>query len=271
MFRLHNPTDHPLYVLTWYTPLEGIAGEILSVVRGGTELPYEGLLAKRDDPTRDEYVTIEPGETVSEEVDLTEGYELSEPGAYQVEFTAGLRDVTDDESLLPRKRDGHQQQSLSCNTVGFSIVPATQAPAGFRRYINGPSGVSLWVPESWTVIEPGPHGGSPILQSYPQDKYVGGEARQPGDTKCDLTIHTPGTRMADAIEQIRSSAHTTIISEQEITLQSGGSGTRLEVESMGHALSLVTEVNDRPVVLTCFGDLAAFDEIAVTLGTSEGH
>jgi len=38
---------------------------------------------------------------------------------------------------------------------------------------------------------------------------------------------------------------------------------------MGCSLSLVTEVNERVVVLTCFGDLAPFDQIAVTLGASE--
>jgi hypothetical protein len=38
---------------------------------------------------------------------------------------------------------------------------------------------------------------------------------------------------------------------------------------MGRSLSLITEVNGRAVVLTCFGELAPFDEIAVTLGASE--
>jgi hypothetical protein len=38
---------------------------------------------------------------------------------------------------------------------------------------------------------------------------------------------------------------------------------------MGRSLSLVTEINERAVVLTCFGELAPFDEIAVTLGASE--
>jgi peptidyl-Lys metalloendopeptidase len=274
-FALHNQTDRPLYVLTWYTPLEGMAGEIFRVTRDGQGLPYQGALAKRGDPTRGEYVVIEPGETASAEVDLRAGYDLSTPGSYQVKFTTRLQDVTDDGSLLPRKRDDHRPQSLSCNTVDFSIVPAPEPPtatptpeppAGFRRYVNGASGVSLWVPESWTIVEPGPHGGSPILQSYPQDKYVGGESRQPGDTKCDLTIHPPGASVADVVQQLRSSPRVTIVSEQEIALQSGRSGMRFEVESMGRSLSLITEINERAVVLTCSGELAQFDEIAITLG-----
>ena len=50
---------------------------------------------------------------------------------------------------------------------------------------------------------------------------------------------------------------------------SGRTGKRFEVESMGRSLSLVTEVNERAVVLTCFGNLEPFDEIAVTLAASE--
>jgi heat shock protein HslJ len=128
-FALSNQTDRPLYVLTWYTPLEGMAGEILQVTRDGQALPYQGMLAKRGDPARDEYVVIEPGGTASAEVDLRAGYDLSTPGSYQVRFIAGLQDVTDDRSLVPQVRDDHRPQSLSCNTVNFSIVAATPVAA----------------------------------------------------------------------------------------------------------------------------------------------
>jgi hypothetical protein len=120
-FELHNQTDHPLYVLIWYTPLEGMAGEIFRVTRNGQELRYQGVLAKRGDPSREEYVAIEPGGATSAQVDLRTGYDLSMPGSYQVQLTTGLRDVADDASLVPRKRDEHQPQSLSCNTVRFNI------------------------------------------------------------------------------------------------------------------------------------------------------
>ena len=120
-FELHNQTDRPLYVLTWYTPLEGIAGDIFKVTRDGEELPYQGALAKRGDPTREEYIAIEPGGATFAEVDLRTGYDLSTPGFYQVQFTTGLQDVADDASLVPLKRDDHRPQLLSCNTISFNI------------------------------------------------------------------------------------------------------------------------------------------------------
>ena len=39
-FSLHNPTERTLYIPTWYTPLEGIAGKIFFVTRDGDEVPY---------------------------------------------------------------------------------------------------------------------------------------------------------------------------------------------------------------------------------------
>ena len=130
------------------------------------------------------------------------------------------------------------------------------------------TGVSVYIPESWAATGVVP-GQSVILQSYPEDKYVGGEAFEPGDTKCDLTIRPPDIDVASYLEQLKSDPTVTIVSEQEIVLQSGQPGTRVEVESMGRSLSLITEINERVVVLACFGELGPFDEIAVTLGATE--
>jgi hypothetical protein len=38
---------------------------------------------------------------------------------------------------------------------------------------------------------------------------------------------------------------------------------------MGRSLSLITEINERVVVLTCFGELEPFDQIATTLSAEE--
>jgi heat shock protein HslJ len=288
-FALRNSTDRPLYVLTWYTPLEGIAGDIFQIARDGQALPYQGMLAKRGDPDRAAYIPIGPGETASAEVDLSMGYDLSTPGAYQAQLTTGLGDVTDDASLVPQRREDHRPQPLSCNTVRFQIVPAPGTPvatatvvppvtpatepptppAGARHYLDTATGVSFWLPESWIVVEPGPHGGPITLQSYPQEKYVGGEPFQPGDTKCDLTVHPAGTSAEALIQQIKSGPLTTVVSEEEVVLRSGQPGTRLEIDSMGRSLTLVADIDGRAVTLSCFGTLEPFDEIGSTLGTEE--
>ncbi|MBS1251660.1 MAG: hypothetical protein MAG451_00693 [Anaerolineales bacterium] len=81
-----NRTDTELYVLKWYTPLEGIAGEIFRVERDGQPLSYEGILASRAAPTRDDYILLSPGESVSAEVDLATAYDFSKAGEYTIDF-----------------------------------------------------------------------------------------------------------------------------------------------------------------------------------------
>jgi hypothetical protein len=121
-FSLHNRTDRTLYVLTWYTPLEGLAGEILRLTRDGNPVPYQGMLAKRGDPTAEEYVAIQAGATADGVVDLGESYDLSPVGRYEVVFTSRLDDVVDRLSQVPRKRDHHQSHDVSCTIAAFEIA-----------------------------------------------------------------------------------------------------------------------------------------------------
>ena len=108
-----------------------------------------------------------------------------------------------------------------------------------------------------------------ILQSYPENKYVGGEMLEPGDTKCDLGLRPEGESTSHLIEVWETDPITTILSEEEIILQSGQPGIRIELDSMGQSKSVITEINERIVLLTCFGDFSQFDEIAATLRASD--
>ena len=65
-FTLENLLDENLWILKWYTPLEGMRGEIFQVNCDGKEIPYEGMMAKRGDPDRDSYMHIVPRGSVSE-------------------------------------------------------------------------------------------------------------------------------------------------------------------------------------------------------------
>jgi heat shock protein HslJ len=188
----------------------------------------------------------------------------------------GLRIFTDSQEILTFERqvDAPTASSLSTPTstsptataemVTTPETPAIEPPAGFKEYQASSIGVSVYIPESWTVTDV-VEGQYVILQSYPEDKYVGGEMLEAGDTKCDLGIRPPSTNKADLIEGWRSDPTVTILSEEEINLQSGQPGIRIELDSMGRSISVITEINERVVVITCFGDFSLFDEIAATL------
>jgi hypothetical protein len=92
-FTLINHSGTGLYVLKWYTPLEGLAGEIFRIERDGQPISYAGPLVMRGDPTPDAYVFLDTGASVSATVDLAAAgetgipaYDFSEPGAYIIAF-----------------------------------------------------------------------------------------------------------------------------------------------------------------------------------------
>ena len=97
----------------------------------------------------------------------------------------------------------------------------------------------------------------------------GGEVFEPGDTKCDLNIQSFGTRTKDLVQQWQSDSTTTIVSKEVFTLQSGLTGQRLEIDSMGRAVVFLVEFKQRVVVLTCFGDFTQVNAIASTLRAIE--
>jgi heat shock protein HslJ len=147
-------------------------------------------------------------------------------------------------------------------------APAFEPPEGFKEYRAESIGVSVHVPETWlehTVVE----GQYVILQSYPKDKYVGGEAFEPGDTKCDLGLRPEGESRTDLIDQWKSDSMTTILSEEEIVLGSGQPAIRVELDSRGRSNIVITEINGRVITLGCFGDFSDFDVIAGTLKSWE--
>jgi heat shock protein HslJ len=85
-FTLTNASSEGLFVLTWFTPLEGLAADTFSVQRDAEELPHQGKMVKRAAPTSDDYVWIEARGSTSAEVDLAEGYDFSQAGQYSLQF-----------------------------------------------------------------------------------------------------------------------------------------------------------------------------------------
>jgi hypothetical protein len=116
-FTLHNKGDAAVAVLDWNTPLEGLLADIYVIRRdGGPPIRYRGPSIKRGDPEAGEYVTIAPGGSVSEDVDLGLAYDLGSPGRYEVELRLRLHDVAPP-SAVPRPRDAQQPRTLACPVV----------------------------------------------------------------------------------------------------------------------------------------------------------
>ncbi len=121
-FTLQNLTHKDVYILTWYTPFEGIKGKIFKVTRNGIQIPYEGRMIKRGNPVREDYIHIKPLGSVTTTVDLAPAFNMDVPGEYRVEFIKHIYDLTFDEKTLPRAQAEQRGVEVSGNAVTFRMI-----------------------------------------------------------------------------------------------------------------------------------------------------
>jgi len=148
-----------------------------------------------------------------------------------------------------------------------SPVPEFTLPPGYQDYSDAQAGITISIPGSWSVtgIREGEFA---ILQSYPENKYIGGEPREEGDTKCDLNLN-PSTSSPDDLKAgWEESSISTLLAEGSLTLPGGQAAYRFEIDSMGRANLILAELDGQTVTFTCFGELSVFDPIAETLRIS---
>lgn len=121
-FTLINHAQDPLYVLKWYTPLEGLAGKIFRIRRDGQLLDYQGILAMRGDPGPENYVYLPPGDSVTATVDLAQAYDFAEPGTYTVAFLSPrISDVARTEAEMAQTVDDLGPVNIVSNTATVRV------------------------------------------------------------------------------------------------------------------------------------------------------
>jgi peptidyl-Lys metalloendopeptidase len=126
-FELTNHGDVDLYVLKWYTPLEGLNSDCLKVTRNGTEkVPYDGPKKKRGQPRPEDYVLVPAGGTVTAEVNVSESYAVSMPASYEIELNIQALE------RLPALERGPQGAGAALEASAAETQPVTGSGTGFE-------------------------------------------------------------------------------------------------------------------------------------------
>jgi peptidyl-Lys metalloendopeptidase len=121
-FTIENLCSVDVWVLKWYTPLEGMKGKIFELTCDGVDIPYEGRLMKRGNPEADDYVRLHPGESVHGEFDLASAYSLPVCKECRLKFKGRIHDVVFNHREVPRRADEHLSVDVPGNTASFSMV-----------------------------------------------------------------------------------------------------------------------------------------------------
>jgi len=122
-FTLTNHSETGLYVLTWYTPLEGgLFGEIFQIEWNGQPVPYKGPLVMRGDPIPENYVFLAAGASASATVDLADVYDFSEPGEYTISLISPrISDVATSEGEMATSVDDLGPIEIASESVTVEI------------------------------------------------------------------------------------------------------------------------------------------------------
>ena len=90
-FEFTNNANEDLYLLKRNTPLEGLYSQFLSVSLDGRPLEYEGIFAFRLPPTKDEFVLLKAGESISATIQITDIFRIDTDGLYTVQYSRPLQ------------------------------------------------------------------------------------------------------------------------------------------------------------------------------------
>ncbi|XP_019856887.1 PREDICTED: uncharacterized protein LOC109585313 [Amphimedon queenslandica] len=90
-FEFTNNANQDLYLLKRNTPLEGLNSQFVSVSLDGRPLEYEGIYAYRLPPTKDEFVLLKAGESISASVQITDAFNIDTDGLYTVQYSRPLQ------------------------------------------------------------------------------------------------------------------------------------------------------------------------------------
>jgi hypothetical protein len=125
-FLLENHTQQGLYLLKWYTPLEGIAGDIFEVTRDGQPIPYLGPMVSRAAPTPESYVFVEPDKGMTGEVNVAEVYDFSQLGTYIIKFRSPrIAHIARSEAEMATTLDELGPVNISSNQVTLEVVASS--------------------------------------------------------------------------------------------------------------------------------------------------
>ena len=139
------------------------------------------------------------------------------------------------------------------------------APPTLQTYRNTAYGVEVDYPAGWIIESSGD--GAILWSKQPVKIGVGGVPADiakidlGGELGTTVTLDELVARQKQGVAEVNGK----ILSEEELTLAGGLRAIRMSVSAMDDNVTLMTVVNGHPVVLTGYGDVSRFDEVARTL------
>ena len=100
-FVFTNNGKEDLYLLKRETPIEGLFSPFIDVSLHNSEpIPYQGIIAYRLPPTKNDFVLLKVGESISATVEITDVFNIDTDGLYIIRYSKPLQYLTVDDMIL---------------------------------------------------------------------------------------------------------------------------------------------------------------------------
>lgn len=83
-----NTARHPVNLLRWQLPSEDVEAPLFRITYDGQPVTYMGPVIKRAAPGPADHVRLDPGASLSYDVELTVAYDLSRNGRYDIQYAS---------------------------------------------------------------------------------------------------------------------------------------------------------------------------------------
>lgn len=88
-----NVAKHPVRLLSWQTGKDELEEDLFEITRDGEPVEYIGPHYKRPAPEKADYVTVAPGKTLTQSVELSNFYDLSKTGDYDIRYAVEVKET----------------------------------------------------------------------------------------------------------------------------------------------------------------------------------
>lgn len=187
---ISNPTNQPIQVLKWFTPVDGVEDPLFAVTRDGQPVAYTGRLYKRPAATEQDYISLKSGESISSSVNLGDYYDLSESGKYEISYAVASFHLYSEKGNAFKSKEVLKSEKVSVDVEArFKATrtprPATATPSGATPTSSVPTSTSSAPTSTSPAPTATPHRGgkrTPTPSNPPTATSVGPTATPVGPT-----------------------------------------------------------------------------------------
>lgn len=116
-FQLRNTSKADLHLLRWGSPFEGAwFGRFIHVTTPQGELPFQGAMKKRGDPSAADYLLLRAGQSTDATLTLDDAFTLPPAGPLTLKAAWRWHDALANGNP-PRPRERHQGLDQDCGSV----------------------------------------------------------------------------------------------------------------------------------------------------------